>query len=82
MKEILKIVESESEEKTLLKLTFCKVVCDCPFNGKSKSEVKQTVKLKIVESESGEKTLLKLKFCKVVCDCPFNITNVSLGSRK
>ena len=22
----------ESEEKTLLKLTFCKVVCDCPFN--------------------------------------------------
>ena len=28
----VKIVESESEEKTLLKLTFCEVVCDCPFN--------------------------------------------------
>ena len=30
----VKIVESESEseKKTLLKLTFCEVVCDCPFN--------------------------------------------------
>ena len=30
----VKIVESESEEKTLLllKLTFCEVVCECPFN--------------------------------------------------
>ena len=34
----VKIVESESEKKTLLKLTFCKVVCDCPFNSKNKSE--------------------------------------------
>ena len=34
----VKVKIVESEKKTLLKLTFCKVVCDCPFNGKNKSE--------------------------------------------
>ena len=51
----VKIVESESEKITLLKLTFCKVVCDCPFNitngslGSRKKMVK--VKVKIVERD-------------------------------